>query len=497
MKIIRTIIIVTILTLTYSVQAQFFKTNGWLLDNPEPIAGLSGNGISSFYVQEFVDSTIVWSGTGDGLSRMNVDKEEWVTYNEKHGLGQGGVSALAIDGDVIWVATVFDTTVTEGNLQAGGGLAFSLDAGHHWKYVPQPGVTPVQNTTWDIAIVDTVVWITSFGGGLRKSSNWKSSDWLSENFTVTWKVVTPDEYNFDPLEYLNHRPFSALYSEGALWIGTAQGINKSIDGGKTWVNFNHQNQERPISGNWILAIADQKFKDQQLIWTASWETTSESEDTTEFRGVSVSADQGYTWTTCLEDESVYNFAFDDSVVYACSLNGLFKSIDGGKTWAKFPDIVDYESDKRIYSNEVYSAGISRGHVLWVGTGDGLAMTRDDGFTWKIYRAFAPTGKSGEPRTYAYPNPFSPLRHNQLGGDGYVRFQYNTKKATAVTIRVFNFAMELVATPVTDKARPTPGDYADVWNGKTDDGKLLANGVYFYQLKIDDDGTYWGKLIILD
>lgn len=478
-------------------QAQVLQKNGWVLNESQPVSGLGGNGISTMLVQDIGDSTYIWAGTSRGLSRLNIETEKWITYGEDQGLGNGGVSAIAIEDSVIWVATVFDTSVAEGNLQAGGGLAYTLNWGENWKYVPQPGPTPVQNTTWDIMIVDSTVWIASFGGGLQKSSNWNKANWLSGNESVSWEVETPDAYNFDPLEYLNHRPFSLLETEGTLWVGSAGGINKSLDNGINWVNFNHQNQDDPISGNWILALANQKYADKDIIWAATWETTSETEDTSEFRGISKSEDQGYTWTTYLKGESVYNFAFDDSVIYACSLNGLFKSIDGGDTWALFPSYYDLEADERVYSSEVYSAGVSGSNTLWVGTADGLAKSEDGGLTWKIYRAYVPTGRDGEKRTYAYPNPFSPLRHNQLGGDGHVRFQYNTENATSVTIRIFNFAMELVATVVKDKPRPGGGDFAEVWNGRTGDGDLLANGVYFYQLSLDGDGTYWGKLIILD
>lgn len=491
------ILLSLLLILTYPLHSQILQKDGWILDAPKPIKGLGGNGISTMIVQELKDSTFIWAGTGHGLSRLKVSTEQWITYGRKHGFGLGGVSAIAINDSIIWIATVFDTTISDNNLQVGGGLAYSLNRGINWNYVPQPGETAVQNTTWDIAIVDSVVWIASFGGGLRKSTDWKSADWLSPDFKISWEIVSPDEYNFDPAEYLNHRAFSILAVDGVLWVGTAEGINKSLDGGKTWANFNHQNQQHPISGNWVLAITNQKYGDKNIIWASTVETTAESGDETEFRGVSKSEDQGYNWKTYLKGIRVENFAFDDSVVYACSQDGLFKSIDGGETWAKFPAIVDYASDVRVYSEEVYSAGVSNGHVLWVGTGDGLARTSDNGMSWKIYRAFVATGLAGEPRTYAYPNPFSPLRHNQLGGDGHIRFQYNTKNNTKVTIRIFDFAMDLVTTVVKDKPRSANGNFAEAWNGKTDDGKLLANGVYFYQLILEGDGIYWGKIIILD
>ncbi|MBN1155566.1 hypothetical protein JXB12_11670 [candidate division KSB1 bacterium] len=490
--------LILIILLVDQGHTQVLLKNTWIMDQPQPYTELRSNGISNMLVQEFDDSSLIWLGTGSGLSKYNTATQQWTTFSQKHGLGKGGVSAFWVERDVIWVATVFDTTTSLGSFQAGGGLSYSLNGGLNWKHLAQPGNTPVQNTTWDIVVVDSSVWITSFGGGLRVTgSDWNDPDWLSPNFDVVWQTITPDEYNFDPLEYLNHRPFSASYEDGVLWIGTAGGINKSLDQGNTWVNFNHQNQDSPISGNWILAIAHQKYDDKNIIWAATWETTSESEDTSEFRGVSKSEDFGYTWKTCLRGESVYNFAFQDSVVYACAINGLFKSIDGGETWAVFPPIVDYEIDERIYSNEVYSAGVSKPGVLWVGTGDGLASTGDDGFTWKIYRAFKRTGVEGEVRTYAYPNPFSPLRHNQLGGDGHVRFQYNTLNSTRVTLRIFTYAMELVTTVVENKSRPGNSDFTEIWNGKTADGRLVANGVYFYQLILEDDGTHWGKLLIFD
>jgi hypothetical protein len=477
-----------------SLTAQPLYKSTFRLDSPAPDTRMSGNGISVLQVQ---NNSVVWIGTSDGLSRLDIHTNSWRSYNRAHGLGPGGVSAIAVKGDIIWAATVFDSTISDESLQIGGGLLYSLNGGADWKYVPQPWETPVLNTTWDIAIVDSTVWITNFGAGLMKSTDWRRDDWLSPAVTPTFQITPPDEYNFDPKTFLNHRAFSVLAEDGVLWVGTAQGINKSLDGGETWANFRHQNQAQPISGNWVLAIGRQHWGNHDIIWASTVETTSESKDETEFRGVSKSEDGGYTWSTYLKNIRIENFAFDDSVVYACSEYGLYKSIDGGENWAMFPPIVDRSGDVRILSEAVYSAGVSAGHVLWVGSGDGLAKTTDNGLTWDVFRAFVPAGKSGEPRTYAYPNPFSPLRHNQIGGDGYVRFQYNTTNDTRVTIRVFDFAMELVATVVENKARPANGDYAEIWNGRTAEGDLLANGPYFYQLILDGDGTYWGKILILD
>ncbi|UCE05859.1 MAG: hypothetical protein JSW07_20085, partial [bacterium] len=103
---------------------------------------------------------------------------------------------------------------------------------------------------------------------------------------------------------------------------------------------------------------------------------------------------------------------------------------------------------------------------------------------------------GEPRVYAYPNPFSSLRHNLIGGDGFIRFQFNTNLTTRAKVRIFDFAMDLITTIDEGKTYPA-GDWSIAWNGKTADGKLLANGVYFYQLDLEGEGKYWGKIIIID
>jgi len=133
--------------------------------------------------------------------------------------------------------------------------------------------------------------------------------------------------------------------------------------------------------------------------------------------------------------------------------------------------------------------------LWVGSADGLALTENNGLTWNILRAFVKPGVEGEPRVYAYPNPFTPLRHNQIGGDGFIRFQFSTTTTTRAKVRIFDFAMDLITTVDEGKTYPA-GNWSIPWNGKIENGKLLANGVYFYQLDIEE-GKYWGKIIIID
>ncbi|MFQ6115662.1 MAG: WD40/YVTN/BNR-like repeat-containing protein, partial [bacterium] len=434
-----------------------------------------------------VHGRTIWFGTGAGLSKTSDQGRSFVSFGTEQGLGKGGVSGLAVSDEIIWVATGFDTLTEVGLLQAGGGLAYSLDDGETWTFVPQPGVTNIQNITFDIALRGSEVWITSFGGGLRKSVN----------FGQSWQIVTPDSFIFDPGHILNHRAFSVITVDSILWVGTAGGINKSTDGGSTWTNFNHANQAEPISGNFVVALANQRFRGKDIIWAATIETTVETEDTTEFRGISWSEDQGFTWRTALPGEFAHNFAFSDSVVYVATNNGLFKSIDRGETWALFPNIVNPSGTRRILAHEFFAVGVSPGDTVWVGTADGLARTSDNGLNWEIFQTFESTAQESSPRTYAYPNPFSPNVHNVLDGIGHVRFQYNTTRETRVTLKIYDFAMQLVTTVVNDKPRPANGDFYEIWDAKDSRGVQVDNGVYFYRLDLEGEGRFWGKIIVLN
>jgi len=136
-------------------------------------------------------------------------------------------------------------------------------------------------------------------------------------------------------------------------------------------------------------------------------------------------------------------------------------------------------------------------VLWAGSSDGLARSADNGFSWKVFRAFQTPGSQGQPSAYAYPNPFSPYRHNLSGEDGHVRFQYTIAAPGRVTVRVYDFGMNLVATAVDRRERPAAGSYSEVWDGRNELGRIVANGVYFFRIDVDGDEPRWGKVIVMD
>jgi len=479
-KVVDVLLLITVV-IAQRTTAQTLQKNHWPFRSAAEAAVPPQ--LNSNVVQELVlHRGELWVGTNKGLSRSRDREKIFTTYTTKNGLPRGRVSALLVTDQVILVATDFDSlTRTDGLLPTGGGLSYSFDDGKTWTYVPQFGATPVQNVTFDIALVENAIWRASWGGGLQRSADWGR----------TWKVVAPDTFLFDPLRNFNHLAFSIINVDGVLWHGSAGGVNKSLDGGVRWTKFSHQNQAQPISGNWVVALATQKWRGREYIWAATRKTLDD-----EFSGVSISEDGGYSWRVTLAGETANNFAFDDSLAYVATENGLFKSLDFGRTWAKFPEVVDLASGEKFLSPRFFSAAANQSR-LWAGNADGLAFTDNGGSSWQILRGSVKAGENGTPRTYAYPNPFSPFRHNQARENGNVRLQYSTTQATEVTINIYDFAMELVAAVAHKKARPVAGQYAEVWNGRNTRGEIVANGVYFYRVDLTGEGVFWGKVMVLD
>jgi hypothetical protein len=57
-------------------------------------------------------------------------------------------------------------------------------------------------------------------------------------------------------------------------------------------------------------------------------------------------------------------------------------------------------------------------------------------------------------------------------------------------------MNLVNTPLQNVQRESNREHDEIWNGKKQDGSFVTNGVYFYQLVVDNDEPRWGKILVI-
>ncbi|MEJ2720344.1 MAG: T9SS type A sorting domain-containing protein [bacterium] len=75
----------------------------------------------------------------------------------------------------------------------------------------------------------------------------------------------------------------------------------------------------------------------------------------------------------------------------------------------------------------------------------------------------------------YPNPFNPR----------TTIEFSIKESTHVSLRIYNVAGQLVRTLADAVMTPRQGGYVVDWDGRSDTGRLVSSGIYFYRLEAGD------------
>ena len=474
---------------------------------------------------------MVLLATGRGLSISTDGGNDWVNYFQTEAFGEESVSIVGYDDGTIWTGLWHFTDRFGDVLPEGEGYRYSTDNGITWTSIDMPVDDPgdssivygintlriLPTTTRvnfyprGIAFTPNTVWISTFAGGLRKSTDmgttWErvvlppdNLDSIKPTDTLSF-TVQPVAGNFGDDNNLNHRVFSVLaVDDTTIYVGTAGGINKSTDGGISWRKFNHNNQDNPISGNFVIDM-DYNPYDNSL-----WATTWKAEGATEYWGVSVSRDGGESWEVHLAYERPHDFGFkyfyDGSTitgydVFVATENRAFRSSNGGSTWIAAPEIVDDITNVPIATTEFRTIEVKRNtsdYDIWLGSLNGLALLTEEENAfwqgdWKVFLASSTEEETVE--TFAFPNPFSP-RSNPI------KIQYTTSGRDAdVTIRIFDFGMNLVKTLIQNAPRSgSNSEYFEFWDGRSENGDVVANGVYFYSVEYGSDEPAYGKILVI-
>jgi len=478
-----------------------------------------------------------WIGTGQGLSFMNDSTtiftiDTMTVVNEDSRFVYDAIAAITTQDSIV----AFSSLTTQDGDPLGTGIYLSEDGltdNNVWYRYDQPidsendtlpqfgygyfrareliGTRGVVSYNMDLE--GEYLWITSWYGGLRRLKLDGVSDWERVPLPLDDQdiLLTCDESEYeenngqlvlkdykwdssDPFGNHNHKTFSVLAYGDTIWVGTANGINRGIIGQNGCVDWKHYFHPRDsLSGNWVLDIAKQELNSQKIIWAVTMNAILESEE----RSVSYTKDDGQTWEIVNELRGIrcHDISIIGSTILIASDEGLFKS-DDGESWELIPPAMEATpvSSDEILTNVVYSvAGDNREYfdksIFWIGTADGLARTYSiDADNWQIYRAVA-----DKKDVYAYPNPFSPFSHNQLNGDGWVRFNIGDGDIESVKLDIYNFAMEKVYSEKFDW-RMNPG--AVKWSGRDDAGELVSNGVYFVRVELSTNEDHWIKLVVV-
>ena len=543
-----------------SISAQLSTPDRFALRLAAQDTSLSKGLLSNIVAEiRLVGDSLTWFGTGRGLA-MHDGKSVYSYRTTLDSLSDGQVTNLLPLGGIPAVAVMNDTMAVaysgdNGSIQVGYGLTLTYNAqsvkdsaGISWVYLSQPMdadtdtlrpfgegffrslpvTVPEANVTYDAFLYGDYLWTASWAGGLRRfhldNQNWEvipmpmdQQDSLSfcSGFDETddlGRNILPGYYlnPRDPADggNHNHKAFSVLVNGDTVWAGTANGINRGIIINEwqevtpgnfqlfnciEWVHYTYQNAD--LSGNFVVGLAKQFWNGGTTIWAA----TMNADTPGEVRGLSYTRDGGLTWKTTLLGERIYNITAKDSLVLASSQSGLWKSFDG-ENWALYNPAIDttFMAQSEILTDIVYTSVIDDRKEdvssLWVGTSDGAALSTDlQGSSWTIFQT-----EYDSTEFYAYPNPFSPLNHNQMGNEGYVRFHTGTIINSQVELDIFNFAMEKVFQTNFDL---NAYDGTLKWNGRDMNGILVDNGVYFIRMKYAPSVNmspqyFWDKLIVV-
>jgi hypothetical protein len=165
----------------------------------------------------------------------------------------------------------------------------------------------------------------------------------------------------------------------------------------------------------------------------------------------------------LPDNNVWSIAIDDSGNKWIGTFGGLAKFDGA-TWTVYND-----TNSGLPSSDITSIAIDGSGNKWIGTYDGgLAVFSGGNSAIKTNSGIAISQRTQ--LCFNYPNPF---KQKTL-------ISYNVLESGPVSLRIYSLDGHLIQTLV--NARQSAGHYSVSWDGKNDKGKVIARGVYLYQLK---------------
>ncbi|MEW6456684.1 MAG: glycosyl hydrolase [Acidobacteriota bacterium] len=222
----------------------------------------------------------------------------------------------------------------------------------------------------------------------------------------------------------NHFTIYVAVASGNVW--------KTVNNGTTWESI-FENESTFTIGD--IAVSD---SDPNIIWVGTGESNS-SRSSYAGTGIFKSIDGGKTWQNMgLNDTHHIGRIIIDSqnpdVVYVAAIGhlytdneerGLFKTTDGGKTWNKIlyisdkVGVIDVVMDP-VDNKTLYAAAWERSRKAWnfieSGEGSGVYKSTDAGLTWKKLTNGFPVGKHvgriGLDVSFSNPNVVYAILDNQ-------------------------------------------------------------------------------------
>ena len=445
-------------------------------------AAVSG-GVSAFTLSDvindiWVDGTgAVWVATARGLGVSRDGGSTWRSFGTENGLPGDQCVAVWADADDVWVS-IIETTESGYN---GLGLCHSTDGGETWTIFGKDDGLPADGhleLAWDVLGRDGEIWVALWNGGLGRTTD----------DGKTWELLTPLDREGNPATHF----YSVAVEGNVIWAATEitgtgdlkTGVFKSEDGGGTWTYYGYDEGLPEYMLFAAITVTDD-------VPPAVWVSTAPPDPYGGYgQGVVTSDDAGATWRNYTTQDGMGNdtsYAITDGggTVFVGTLSGVSWTEDNGTTWSfSLMDPDDHGSP----ANQVYAIFAENESRVWAGTGAGLWFSEDGAETWRLIDYRPLTKPADLPEAIAFPNPYTPY-------GGPLTIRYALDRDEVVTVEIRDYAGRLVKTLVDGEKRARSDRIDEYWRGETEDGRIAANGVYVYIIRISDEIGATGKFIL--
>lgn len=491
-------------------------------------ASFSFSGLPGEYIQRvYVKSPNVFAYTGAEIYKSDDNGATWNLFQPA--IGFADITDIVVSGSRVFAAT-------------NGELISSLTLVPAWQYVNVPSNVQFTNSV----CVKGSELILGCNRGVFSTLN-NGSSWTEINngivpVAVTGLAITPGDtiyagasihgvskyngtsWSFTGLQMLNAN--SILHTGNNTYVAGDFGINRSNDGGQSWVFLNNTPgnpvlsfcTDIAVSGNLIIGAALQNGILRSDDDGATWSLVNNGMPTAQIGsvvfsggniiagsfndGIYTSTDAGLTWNqTGAAGEIINDVVSVGNIVYAAtnSLSGNFRSVDGGLTWtASGGNYYD-----RLSSSDSIIAASFQGYV---------ELSRDSGITFG-YNTPAPAGTA--------------IISNQITGtDLYVGTAYDgvwkitLSELTGIDEPVWSNQYNIQLLPNIFSDHTTLWVKGNVLNTQLSfsiidltgkviyrtniteqqtpiDASVLAGGIYFYQVSDGNKNIHSGKMVVID
>jgi hypothetical protein len=323
--------------------------------------------------------TFLMGTTGGGVWETTDAGGSW--QNISDGFFGGGIGAVAIseaDPNVIYVGT--GSADPRGNISQGRGIWKSVDAGKTWKFsgLPEAGqigkirIHPKDPNLVYVAALGHIFGPNPERGVYRSKDggeNWEPVLQISDKTGAVSLIINPHNPRilYAGMWRAERKPWTMISgSEDG-------GVYKSIDGGDSWEKLAGGLPDG-LTGKIGLTLSP---ANPDRVWAII-----EAEPA---GGVYRSDDAGKSWTRINQENKLRQRAWyythmvadpqDENTVYALN-TGLYRSVDGGKTYENIP----------VPHGDVHDLWINpdQPEVMIVADDGGAQVTLNNGKTWSTY-----------------------------------------------------------------------------------------------------------------